>query len=80
MGSLGGASGSSSHELIQHEAFSDHNNETNSGAAATGRYFGSKTDSYENAMAYALPLARKCSLVSEESGCSNDNSGGPDSH
>lgn len=51
-----------------HEAFSDHHTEMGSSAA---RCFGSKTDPYENSMAYALPLARKCSLVSEES-CSNE--------
>jgi serine/threonine protein kinase len=51
-----------------HEAFSDHHTEMGSSAA---RCFGSKTDTYENSMAYALPLARKCSLVSEES-CSNE--------
>lgn len=55
----------------QHEAFSDHDNEI-SGAPSSSRYFGAKTDSFENAMAYALPLARKCSLVSEEGGCSSD--------
>uniref|UniRef100_A0A6G1SMT6 non-specific serine/threonine protein kinase n=1 Tax=Aceria tosichella TaxID=561515 RepID=A0A6G1SMT6_9ACAR len=51
-----------------HEAFSDHHTEMGSSAA---RCFGSKTDPYENSMAYALPLARKCSLVSEE-GCSGE--------
>jgi hypothetical protein len=51
-----------------HEAFSDHHTEMGS---SVGRCFGGKTDPYENSMAYALPLARKCSLVSEES-CSNE--------
>lgn len=52
-----------------HEAFNDHNTETSS---SLGRYFVSKTDTQENSLAYALPLARKCSLVSEEGGCSTD--------
>lgn len=54
---------------IHHEAFCDHNNETTN---STSRYFSSKTESLENSMAYALPLARKCSLVSEESNCPSD--------
>lgn len=54
---------------IHHEAFNDHNNET---SGSTTRYFTSRTDLLQNSTAYALPLARKCSLVSEESGGSND--------
>ena len=54
-GSIGQANTLDTH----HEAFNDHN------------YIGSKTETYDNSMAYALPLARKCSLVSEES-CSNE--------
>jgi serine/threonine protein kinase len=63
--------GSGPHE-IHHEAFSDHHTEMGSSAA---RCFSSKTDPYENCLAYALPLARKCSLVSEES-CSNEHQEG----
>lgn len=60
----------SSNSLLEthHEAFNDQNNEMGSSVA---RYLGSKNDPYENSMAYALPLARKCSLVSEES-CSKE--------
>ena len=58
-------SGSETH----HEAFNDHNNEMSS---SIGRYFISKTDNCDNSMAFALPLARKCSLVSEEGACSTD--------
>lgn len=54
---------------IQHEAFNDHNSET---SGSTSRYFTSRTDLLQNSTAYALPLARKCSLVSEESGGSNE--------
>lgn len=54
---------------VHHEAFCDHNNETTN---STSRCFSNKTESLENSMAYALPLARKCSLVSEESNCPSD--------
>lgn len=52
-----------------HEAFSDHVNET---SGSTSRYLSSKPESIENVLTFALPLARKCSLVSEESACSSD--------
>lgn len=54
---------------VHHEAFCDHNNETTN---SSSRCFSNKTESLENSMAYALPLARKCSLVSEESNCPSD--------
>lgn len=53
-----------------HEAFNDHDNEHSANSGT--RYYSNKKDTQENLMAYALPLARKCSLVSEESGCPNE--------
>lgn len=57
-------------EVHQHEAFSESNHETSNSTSRA--YFVSKTDSFDSSMAFSLPLARKCSLVSEESSCSND--------
>jgi len=51
-----------------HEAFNDHNNEHSNTSGS--RYYVNRSDNQASSLAYALPLARKCSLVSEESGCS----------